>query len=107
MFGVFVGRVVLQRAYKLVASAKDQTSFLAITLLTVITMSGFTAALGLSDTLGAFLAGILLAETKYRYQVRHVGPELRLRPLPPPRPHTTHLDTDPTSPTRPTTRCPP
>eukprot|EP00967_Tisochrysis_lutea_P098558 scaffold145645_cov32-Tisochrysis_lutea.AAC.5 len=24
-------------------------------------------ALGLSDTLGAFLAGVLLAETKYRY----------------------------------------
>ena len=25
--------------------------------------------LGLSDTLGAFLAGVLLAETKYRYQI--------------------------------------
>ena len=32
-------------------------------------MSGFTQALGLSDTLGAFLAGVLLAETKYRYQI--------------------------------------
>lgn len=59
-----VGRVLLQRAYKLVASAKDQTSFLAITLVTVLSMAGFTAALGLSDTLGAFLAGVLLAETK-------------------------------------------
>ena len=105
------GRVLLQRVYKLVASAKDQTSFLAITLVTVLSMSGyglapnqsinhsinqsinhrlsmpprssiapthpallpparrFTAALGLSDTLGAFLAGVLLAETKYRYQI--------------------------------------
>lgn len=26
-------------------------------------------ALGLSDTLGAFLAGVLLAETRYRYQI--------------------------------------
>jgi len=52
-----------------VASAKDQISFLAITLLTVLSMSAFTMALGLSDTLGAFLAGILLAETKYRYQI--------------------------------------
>jgi len=64
-----VGRVILQRAFKLVASAKDQTAFLAITLLTVLSMSAFTQALGLSDTLGAFLAGILLAETKYRYQI--------------------------------------
>jgi len=61
--------VLLQRVYKLVASAKDQTSFLAITLVTVLSMAGFTAALGLSDTLGAFLAGVLLAETKYRYQI--------------------------------------
>ena len=35
----------------------------------VLSLSGFTAALGLSDTLGAFLAGVLLAETKYRYQI--------------------------------------
>ena len=58
-----------QRVYKVVAGAKDQTAFLAITLLTVLGMSGFTQALGLSDTLGAFLAGVLLAETKYRYQI--------------------------------------
>jgi len=68
--GIFlVGRVLLQRVYRVVASAKDQTSFLAITLVTVLSMAGFTAALGLSDTLGAFLAGVLLAETKYRYQI--------------------------------------
>jgi CPA2 family monovalent cation:H+ antiporter-2 len=65
----FVGRVLLQRVYKVVASARDQTSFLAITLVTVLSMAGFTAAVGLSDTLGAFLAGVLLAETKYRYQI--------------------------------------
>ena len=73
-----VGRFLLQRAYKLVASAKDQTSFLAITLVTVLSMAGFTAALGLSDTLGAFLAGILLAETKYRYQIEVLSPSLPL-----------------------------
>ena len=32
-------------------------------------LSGFTHALGLSDTLGAFLAGVLLAETKFRFQI--------------------------------------
>lgn len=64
-----MGRYVLQYLYKVVASAKDKTAFLAITLLTVLSLSAFTQALGLSDTLGAFLAGVLLAETKYRYQI--------------------------------------
>ena len=32
-------------------------------------MSFMTEGLGLSNTLGAFLAGTLLSETKYRYQV--------------------------------------
>jgi len=67
---IFVtGRLLLQRVFQLVASARDQTAFLAITLLTVLSMSAFTQALGLSDTLGAFLAGVLLAESKYRYQI--------------------------------------
>lgn len=63
------GRVLFARVFKIVASAKDQTAFLAITLMTVLSMSAFTQALGLSDTLGAFLAGVLLAETKYRFQI--------------------------------------
>lgn len=63
------GRLLLNRVFRLVASAKDQTSFLAITLFTVLSMSAFTHAVGLSDTLGAFLAGVLLAETKFRYQI--------------------------------------
>lgn len=37
-----VGRLLLQRVFQLVASARDQTSFLAITLLTVLSMSAFT-----------------------------------------------------------------
>jgi monovalent cation:H+ antiporter-2, CPA2 family len=32
-------------------------------------MSVLTEGLGLSNTLGAFLAGVLLSETKYKYQV--------------------------------------
>ncbi|MGB1409807.1 cation:proton antiporter, partial [Alloalcanivorax venustensis] len=48
---------------------KDQTAFLAITLLTVLGLSAFTHALGLSDTLGAFLAGVLLSESNFRHQL--------------------------------------
>lgn len=42
---------------------------MGLILLTVLSMSFMTEGLGLSNTLGAFLAGVLLSETKYRYQV--------------------------------------
>ena len=65
----FAGRVVLNPLFKLVAQAQSQEAFLGVILLTVLSMSFMTEGLGLSNTLGAFLAGVLLSETKYRYQV--------------------------------------
>lgn len=63
------GRYLLNPLFKVVAQAKSQEAFLAVILLTVLSMSFMTEGLGLSNTLGAFLAGVLLSETKYRYQV--------------------------------------
>jgi CPA2 family monovalent cation:H+ antiporter-2 len=63
------GRYLLNPLFKMVAQAKSQEAFLAVILLTVLSMSFMTEGLGLSNTLGAFLAGVLLSETKYRYQV--------------------------------------
>jgi len=65
----FLGQNVLDRLFFLVARSRNQEAFLAVILLTVLSMSGLTEGLGLSNTLGAFLAGVLLSETKYRYQV--------------------------------------
>lgn len=65
----FAGRVVLNPLFKTVAEAQSQEAFLGVILLTVLSMSFMTEGLGLSNTLGAFLAGVLLSETKYRYQV--------------------------------------
>ena len=65
----FFGRVILNRAFNAVAGAKNQEAFLGLTLCTVLGMSFLTEGLGLSNTLGAFLAGVLLSETKYRYQI--------------------------------------
>ena len=65
----FAGRVILNPLFKVVAGAKSQEAFLGVILLTVLSMSFMTEGLGLSNTLGAFLAGVLLSETKYRYQV--------------------------------------
>jgi monovalent cation:H+ antiporter-2, CPA2 family len=63
------GRYVLNPLFKIVASSRSQEAFLGVILLTVLSMSFMTEGLGLSNTLGAFLAGVLLSETKYRYQV--------------------------------------
>ena len=58
-----------RRMFNVVAGAKSQEAFLGVTLLTVLSMSFLTQGLGLSNTLGAFLAGVLLSETKYKYQI--------------------------------------
>jgi len=63
------GHYVLNPLFKTVASSQSQEAFLGVILLTVLSMSFLTEGLGLSSTLGAFLAGVLLSETKYRYQV--------------------------------------
>ena len=65
----FIGRVVLENFFLVAAKSKSQEAFLALVLLTVTGLSILTEGLGLSNTLGAFLAGVLLSETKYRYQV--------------------------------------
>eukprot|EP00871_Galdieria_phlegrea_P006061 jgi/Galph1/942/GphlegSOOS_G5699.1 len=63
------GRLFLEKVFRTVASAKSPEAFVAVILFTVLSTSAVTEGLGLSDTLGAFLAGVLLAETKYRHQI--------------------------------------
>ena len=65
----FAGRKLLDPLFFFVARSSSQEAFLSIILTTVLLMSFITQGIGLSNTLGAFLAGLLLAETKYRYQV--------------------------------------
>lgn len=64
-----IGRYLLRPIYKWVASAKNSELFVALSLLIILTTSYFTYAAGLSMELGAFLAGVLLAETEYKHQV--------------------------------------
>lgn len=65
----FVGKNFLQPVFRFVAKAKSPEAFIAVILFTVLGTSTLTQMLGLSDTLGAFLAGVMLAETKFRHQV--------------------------------------
>lgn len=63
------GKFLLRRIFEVVAEARSSEAFVALCLLTVAGTSLLTQKLGFSDTLGAFLAGALLAETNFRTQI--------------------------------------
>eukprot|EP00249_Psilotum_nudum_P023507 c28900_g1_i2 orf=1853-3382(+) len=63
------GRLMLRRIFEVVADSRSSEAFNALCLLTVTGTSLLTQKLGFSDTLGAFLAGAILAETNFRTQI--------------------------------------
>ncbi|MGX7744954.1 cation:proton antiporter domain-containing protein [Rhodopseudomonas parapalustris] len=63
------GRLVLRRLFRLVASTNNRELFMATILFVVVGTSLVTHVAGLSMALGAFLAGLVLAETEFRRQV--------------------------------------
>jgi CPA2 family monovalent cation:H+ antiporter-2 len=64
-----IGRVVLRYVFQQVAAVRDPDVFIALSLVVVLTSGFLTSMAGLSMAFGAFLAGMLLAETHYRHQV--------------------------------------
>jgi CPA2 family monovalent cation:H+ antiporter-2 len=64
-----VGRLVLRPLFHLVARARSTEFFVAACLLVVVAAGLAAAAAGLSMSLGAFVAGLLLAETEFRREV--------------------------------------
>ncbi len=66
---VVAGYLFLDYFLKLVASTKVREAMTAAALLTVIVVAGIMQAAGLSASLGAFIAGALLAESSYRHQL--------------------------------------
>ena len=63
------GRFVLRPLFSVAARTGSRELIMAMTLLMVIGVAAVTGYAGLSTALGAFLAGMLLAETEYRHQV--------------------------------------
>lgn len=63
------GRLILRPALRLVAQTRSPEMFMAAVLLTVIGIAAITGYAGLSMALGAFLAGLLLAETEYSHEI--------------------------------------
>jgi CPA2 family monovalent cation:H+ antiporter-2 len=64
-----IGRVVLRHVFQQVAALRDPDVFIALSLVVVLASGLMTKMAGLSMAFGAFLAGMLLAETHYRHQV--------------------------------------
>ncbi|KAJ1403668.1 Sodium/solute symporter superfamily [Sesbania bispinosa] len=63
------GKYILRRVFEVVADTRSSEAFVALCLLTIAGTSLVTQNLGFSDTLGAFLAGAILAETNFRTQI--------------------------------------
>jgi len=66
---VIFGRLLLRPLFRLVTRMRILELFVALTLLAVIGTAVLTGLSGLSMALGAFLAGLLIAETEFRHQV--------------------------------------
>jgi CPA2 family monovalent cation:H+ antiporter-2 len=63
------GRLLLRPVLRLVAQARSPEMFMAAVLLAVVGLATITGLAGLSMPLGAFLAGLLLAETEFRHEI--------------------------------------
>jgi CPA2 family monovalent cation:H+ antiporter-2 len=63
------GRWLLRPLFHLIAAAKSTELFMLTALLVVLASASLTEHLGLSLALGAFLAGVMLAETEYVHQI--------------------------------------
>ncbi|MCK5903519.1 MAG: cation:proton antiporter [Cocleimonas sp.] len=67
---ILIGRYLIGPLFTLIAKLKDNEIFTAVALLLVLTTATATGVLGLSLTLGAFLAGMIISETPYRHLIQ-------------------------------------
>ena len=67
---VILGRLLLRTVFRAIhqTSSKNNELFIATTLLIVLGSAWATEIMGLSLALGAFVAGLLVAETEYHLQ---------------------------------------
>jgi len=66
---LYVGQQPMRAWFHLVARQRSSELFMLNLLLVTLGLAALTELAGLSLALGAFLAGMLIAETEYRYQV--------------------------------------
>jgi glutathione-regulated potassium-efflux system protein KefB len=74
MFGavaavVFAGRYLLTPLFRLIAKSGAREALASAALLVVVSTAALMNSIGLSMALGAFLAGVMLAESEFRHQL--------------------------------------
>jgi len=72
---VLLARVVVRPLFDLIAAGRNEEVFTAMALLVALAAGWATGHVGLSLTLGAFLGGMIIAETPYRPVIQsEIGP---------------------------------
>jgi monovalent cation:proton antiporter-2 (CPA2) family protein len=66
---VIAGRVLLRPLFRVIASVRSQELSTAAALLIVVATALLMEEIGLSQELGAFIAGVLLADSEYRHDL--------------------------------------
>ena len=66
---LWFGRLVLPIIFREVASTRTDELFVLTTIIVALGAAGLTYGMGLSLALGAFLAGMMLSESRYRFQI--------------------------------------
>ncbi len=66
---LYVGQRLMRPLFRAVAMRRSSELFVLFVLLATLGLAWLTEQAGLSLALGAFLAGMLISETEYRYQV--------------------------------------
>ena len=66
---VLAGRFVLRPLFRLIGNLGEREMFVFAGLFTVVASAAVMEALGLSTALGAFVAGVMLADSPYRHEL--------------------------------------
>ncbi len=66
---ILIGRFILTPVLRLIATSHNAETFVAAAILAVLGTAWLMEEVGLSMALGAFLAGLLLADSAYRHQI--------------------------------------
>lgn len=66
---ITTGRLLIKPLFKIVAATKNSDAFTSVIFLTFLATAWATSAAGMSVSLGAFLAGMLIAETDFCHEV--------------------------------------
>ena len=64
------GRFLMRPVFRAIGGTRTPEVFTALALLVVVGTAALAHAAGLSTSLGAFLAGVLLSESEYRHEVK-------------------------------------